>query len=69
MVLLPWSLVVSALLPLAVLVYPLVVLVYPLVVLVYPLVVLVFPVVLSVCPLVVLLVSKSKNRQGQGVHF
>ena len=62
MVLLPWSLVVSALLPLAVLVYPLVVLVYPLVVLV-------FPVVLSVCPLVVLLVSKSKNRQGQGVHF
>ena len=62
MVLLPWSLVVSALLPLAVLVYPLVVLVYPLVVLV-------FPVVLSVCPLVVLLVSESKNRQGQGVHF
>ena len=62
MVLLAWSLVVSALLPLAVLVYPLVVLVYPLVVLV-------FPVVLSVCPLVVLLVSESKNRQGQGVHF
>ena len=55
MVLLAWSLIVSALLPLAVLVYPLVVLV--------------FPVAVSVCPLVVLLVSESKNRQGQGIHF